>query len=1061
MLRLLLVAFTLSGAAGLIYESIWSRYLGLFVGHSAYAQIIVLVIFLGGMSLGAALVGRRSESLRAPLKWYAFAELAAGAIGLVFHDAYGAVTAAAYNAIFPALAGGAAVVIVKWLVAALLILPQSILLGTTFPLMSAGALRLTAGRAASTEPVGAGPGRILALLYFTNSIGAAAGVLVGGFYLIALAGLPGTLLAAAMVNIAVGLVVLLASRQVEAALVDPQPSADGPRPSAVVERVEGPGPSAEHREAAPLWRPLLLVAFGTAVASFVYEIAWIRMLSMVLGSATHSFELMLSSFILGLALGAYWVRLRADRFADPVRALGIVQWCMGALAVATLPVYLASFRWMATLIAAFAKTDQGYAGFTILRYAICLAVMLPATFCAGMTLPLITRVLLGAGERAIGAVYSVNTLGSILGAALAGLVLMPLIGLKPLLIVGASVDMLLGVYLLAVVGPRLRGTRADEEATVRLAGYRVPALGVAVATVVVVAFVALEARFEPWLLSSGVYRRGNLVAPDRYKVVFHEDGRTATVSGRRTASGTRTITTNGKPDASLDTSWLLPPGPDSLRKPMGGDQPTQLILPLATLAHAPRARTGAVIGQGSGMSSHILLGSPYLERLVTIDIEPEMIRGSRQLFFPANRRVFEDPRSTFAIDDAKSYFASRRQRFDLILSEPSNPWVSGVSGLFTTEFYRRVRTYLTDDGVFGQWLHLYELDDGLVLSVIAALHENFPSYEVFRAGSADVLIVASNRPRLPAPDWSVIEYPGIAEDLRHTLPLSAEALEALRLAGREALAPLVEGERGGNSDFYPTLDLQAERRRYLGSRAEGFQLLAAQRFDLASALTDRRRGFGHDVRASIPEIDRQAQLALGARLRLAADGTPADSLPWTSDLPEALFRRSTLDRMTAGNVPPADWERFVHLVLDAEADLHGGTAGAVDESFYAPVLAYMTRAKAPAPAVAAVRFRHGLAAFDWREASAAADLLVAETKARRDWVPPDDLRDGGVVAKLRLGDLDGARRVWEELIPFAKRGISDVRTRLLAAHLSAALRARANGRSKGAFGGQAVPGGEP
>src|SRR5215208_4869677 len=99
MTALLYLVFVLSGAAGLIYESVWSRYLGLFVGHSAYAQIIVLVIFLGGMALGAALVGRRSESLRAPLKWYAFAELAAGAIGLVFHDAYGAVTAAAYDEI--------------------------------------------------------------------------------------------------------------------------------------------------------------------------------------------------------------------------------------------------------------------------------------------------------------------------------------------------------------------------------------------------------------------------------------------------------------------------------------------------------------------------------------------------------------------------------------------------------------------------------------------------------------------------------------------------------------------------------------------------------------------------------------------------------------------------------------------------------------------------------------------------------------------------------------------------------------------------------------------------
>src|SRR2546423_7122090 len=130
-------------------------------------------------------------------------------------------------------------------------------------------------------------------------------------------------------------------------------------------------------------RLLLIVVFGTAVSSFIYEIAWIRMLSLVLGSATPSFELMLSAFILGLSLGALWVRGRADRFAHPVRALAAVQWVMGFLALATLPVYLQSFHWMVTLLDALGETDAGYRAFSVGRYAFCLAVMLPATFCAG------------------------------------------------------------------------------------------------------------------------------------------------------------------------------------------------------------------------------------------------------------------------------------------------------------------------------------------------------------------------------------------------------------------------------------------------------------------------------------------------------------------------------------------------------------------------------------------------------------------------------------------------------------------------------------------------------
>src|SRR6185503_2697413 len=168
----------------------------------------------------------------------------------------------------------------------------------------------------------------------------------------------------------------------------------------------------------------------------------------------------------------------------------------------------------------------------------------------------------------------------------------------------------------------------------------------------------------------------------------------------------------------------------TMNRELTRDIATQLLLPIGTLAHVPRAGNVAVIGFGSGMSSHVLLGSPYVKQVVTIEIEPEMIKAARA-FLPANVRAYDDPRSTFVIDDAKSYFASSGRRFDLILSEPSNPWVSGVSGLFTHEFYRRVQRQLSDHGVFGQWLHLYELSDGLATSVLAAMDSVFPAYEIF------------------------------------------------------------------------------------------------------------------------------------------------------------------------------------------------------------------------------------------------------------------------------------------------------------------------------------------
>jgi predicted membrane-bound spermidine synthase len=1038
MLPALVALFVLSGAAGLMYESIWTRYLGLFVGHGAYAQLLVLVIFLGGMSWGAHAAGRRSERVREPLRAYALVELLVGAIGLLFHPVFVAVTNGAYDRVFPALPGAGAVLVVKWLLAALLILPQSVLLGATFPLMSAGALRRTPGE----------PGRTLSLLYFSNSLGAAGGVLVAGFGLLAAYGLPGTLAAAAALNVAVAAGAWLVARD---------DTAEAPAPAALPDAAPAGGAAS----LAALRRALLLVAFGTAAASFVYEIAWIRMLSLVVGSATHSFELMLSAFILGLALGALWVRRRADRWADPVRALGLTQWVMGSLAIATLPVYLFGFRAMAWLLDAVDLTVAGYHLFGVARYLMCLAVMLPATFCAGVTLPLITRVLLarGAGERAVGQVYAVNTLGSIVGAALAGLVLMPLVGLRWLLVIGALLDVALGVWLLHRHGALAESGHAADPALSagrrRAAGATATAdaralVPVALVGTAVLIILAGAIPFDPAVLTSGVYRYGVVADPSRFLMPFYADGRTATVSVRRhVESRTLTLATNGKPDASLALDWIRPDPRDTVRLPVQGDQVTQLLLPLIALAHAPGARTAAVIGQGSGMSSHLLLGSDRLRELRTIDIEPAMIRGSRE-FYPANRRVFDDPRSHFVLDDAKAYFAGANRRFDLILSEPSNPWVSGVSGLFTDEFYGRVTRYLAPGGVFGQWLHLYEIDDTLVTGVLAALHRHFPSYAVYLVSGADLLVVASNGPALPAPDWSVLRAPGLAGDLRHALPIDSATLAAARLADRAALAPLLAGWRPVNSDYHPVLDLGAERARFLKRIAAGYRALPVGRFDPVSAMRGWRVGLTTATVAPL-QLPRSTALARGAAVRMAyaASGgggeAPVLALPTgdEGDVREALYRRATLDALLAAGRAPADWHRFVGHVLACEDDWHGGSAGVADPAFYDPVARYLLATGAPREATAAVQFARALAAYDWPAARAAGEVLLAAYARGDQWIDTAMLHDGGTVAALMTGDPAGARRVLAVTGPRLRRAREDVRGPLLAAWVAQAERAAA------------------
>lgn len=250
--------FAISGFSGLIYESIWSHYLKLFLGHAAYAQSLVLIIFMGGMALGSWLASRYSVKSKSPLLLYAGVELIVGMAALLFHDLFASLIDVFYASVLPSMGSPTAGSVLKWLAASILIMPQSILLGMTFPLMSAGIIR----RFPDT------PGGSIAMLYFTNSIGAAIGVLASGFWLIRLVGLPGTIFSAGLLNIVLALTVWVLVR------LDPAPNT-APIKSEY---------SADKKSS--LKQIFLVAAFITGAASFIYEISWIRMLSLVLGATT-------------------------------------------------------------------------------------------------------------------------------------------------------------------------------------------------------------------------------------------------------------------------------------------------------------------------------------------------------------------------------------------------------------------------------------------------------------------------------------------------------------------------------------------------------------------------------------------------------------------------------------------------------------------------------------------------------------------------------------------------------------------------------------------------------
>jgi len=199
----------------------------------------------------------------------------------------------------------------------------------------------------------------------------------------------------------------------------------------------------------------------------------------------------------------------------------------------------------------------------------------------------------------------------------------------------------------------------------------------------------------------------------------------------------------------------------------------------------------------------------------TVEIEAAMAEAARG-FMPRNSGAFADPRGAILIDDAKTFFSTRGRRYDLIISEPSNPWASGVSSLFTREFYRRVRQHLAPQGLLVQWIQLYEIDPSLVASVMRALGEEFPHYAVFAASDHDLLIVAADAPVPLPPRAEVFEHPGVAKELWTVHILSGGDLDARYLGSRATLEPLFASYgMPANSDYAPVLDLNAARQRFM------------------------------------------------------------------------------------------------------------------------------------------------------------------------------------------------------------------------------------------------------
>ena len=822
--RMLFSIFTVSGFSGLIYESIWSHYLKLFLGHAAYAQTLVLAIFMGGMALGAWLTSRYTSKIRNLLVGYALVELVTGVLALIFHTVYNGATSLAFDSVIPALGSAETINAFKWLLGALLILPQSILLGSTFPLISGGVIRRVPEQSGET----------LAMLYVTNSLGAAFGVLASGFILINAVGLPGTVMTAGILNILLALFVWVLARD------------EDNQPAKIAAPVAGGNPVAR----------VILVAAGCAgLASFVYEIAWIRMLSLVLGSSTHAFELMLSAFILGLALGGYWIRRRIAGFQSPLRALSFMFALMAVLAALTLPSYGFAFDVMSGTIGMFSPTETGYAGFNVISHAIAAAMMIPTTVVAGMTLPLMTHYLLhtDAGEAAIGKVYAANTLGAIAGVLLAIHLLLPNIGTKGAVITGALVQGAIAFLLLRAEAPARRSV------------FAMASLGISVA---VVLLLAVNVKLDPTRMASGVYRHGFPTIAVGSTVFFLKDGKTATITLNQV--GTKVaIATNGKPDAAINMGEG-PAGPDEITMTMAAALP---------LFMKPDAKLIANIGVGSGLTSHVLLTAPSVEVVDSIEIEPAMVEAARIGFEPRVRRFFQDERSKIHIEDAKTFFATEKKRYDVIVSEPSNPWVSGVASLFSAEFYDHIKRYLAPGGLLVQWVQIYETDVTVVASIAKALSPHFADYAIYNTDDTNILIIATVEGSVPELNPSMLQGE-LKSELHRVGVDSVSDMQLRHIGSKQTLDPLFFSYHvPANSDYFPYVDLNAPRMRFLRRNALTLSELTRDKMPVMELLGEPALAPGAQLSTNVHFYERQDLVQSALKIRNALTTGDLGPLP--------------------------------------------------------------------------------------------------------------------------------------------------------------------------------------
>jgi spermidine synthase len=774
---LFILLYTVSGAAALVYEVVWTRLLTLQLGHTVAAASTVLAAFMGGLAVGAWIAGRVSQrkglravpDLTAYLRLYVALEIGTALCALLLP--------ATLKTFVPALAWAyadgtapARLAVVRVAISLAVLGVPAAAMGATFPIAAQWWAETARHPAASAADAG--------VLYAANTAGAAGGAITAGFLLIPSLGLRSTTWVGVGLNLLAAsgawwLAVRPTAHAAPAEIADktaadsgsPQirapAAAKSAAPRGKKEPARPPRSSAASRspDASVPIPPAVLACTAVGISGFtalVYEVAWTRLLALVVGPTTYAFATMAAAFISGLAIGSALGTRIARRTPRPVVWLAVTL-AVGGIAAVAAASYAAT-RMPLVIAAQVADAAVAFPR-VVIRQAVGVTFLLfPMTIALGATFPFALAVAGGHAAsvgRDVSRVYTANTIGAIAGALAAGFVLIPQVGLQATFTAAAVLAALTGAVCLGI-GLRIadRGLRIEDRGS-RLAksaihhqssirhqsAVRNPQSAIGVAGAAALLAVGAIAALPAWdrdLLASGGYKYAPYVASGDLETAlraghleYYKEGAAATVSVRR-LTGTLSMAIDGKVDASN-----------------GGDMLTQRLLGLLPVVLHGRATDVCIIGLGSGVTAGSALLTGTVRQADVVEISPEVVEASR-FFERENRRALSQPGVRLIVGDGRSHLLLSRRQYDVIISEPSNPWMAGIATLFTREFFEAARRRLKPEGLLCQWAHTYDISPEDLKSIVHTFASVFPQGTMWLVGEGDLLLIGTNGSNIEA-----------------------------------------------------------------------------------------------------------------------------------------------------------------------------------------------------------------------------------------------------------------------------------------------------------------------